>query len=296
MNSDALHVVFFSDGEMLPGLHVALRSLLLNGKTRPFNVHVFSDGLSSGDKATIHETFESCKTEATLSIEEYTPRFPPHANSLHGNRTTYGRLYIADLLPAVESCVYVDADVLIRVDVAEILDQITKHSLLAADGNGVRKHSLDRMLFQKAGLSMDGPCFNAGLLWMNLARWRRTNALETCEQIAKKYPNQFLSADQSLLNVAFHDQFEAFGDKFNTKLTPTSEMPSPDSKGIFHFVGSPKPWDIFGASMHRSYSLWMEVYKETAIGGIRPSRFTSWNRRFRIIRSLHRAYKRRLPK
>lgn len=296
VNDRTINVVFFSDREMLPGLHVALRSLLVSGKTRPFRVHVFSDGLTKKDKDTIRATFDLIGAEATLSIVEYTPRFPPLTNSLHGNRTTYGRLYIADLLPEFESCIYVDSDVLICADVAGILDQITGELLLAADGGGVRKHSLDHMLFQKAGLPMDGFCFNAGVLWMNLAMWRKTSALEKCDQVAAKYPGQFLSADQSLLNVTFHDQFESFGDKFNTKLTPAAEMPSIDEEAIFHFVGSPKPWDLGGAMLHRSYAFWIKEYNKTAIGTIRPSKFTSWNRRIRIANSLYSVSKKRFKK
>ena len=288
-----INVVFFTDREMLPGLHVAIRSLLTSSSTKPFRVTVFAVNLGSKDKSLILKTFEDSGSKSKLEINDFATRSPLSANSLHGNNVTYGRLYIAELLKNESSCVYIDSDVLINVDVAELDFELKTKMLIMADGDGVREYALDRELFIRADLDMAGPCFNAGVLWIDLDKWRSIDASAMCEQISKRYPGQFLSADQALLNVAFHDQFGAFGTHFNKKISPSDPTLGLSETGIFHFVGSPKPWDVFGRYLHNSYTSWEKVYLQTAIGDKRPSSFTTVARRYQIRRSLIKTLLRR---
>ncbi len=140
-------------------------------------------------------------------------------NTLHGNSTAYGRLYLAQLLSGYRRCVYLDCDLIINTSLDPLFRWPLGGALLAGDCTGDRVSSLDKNLFVNAGMRMEGSCFNSGVLVLDLDEWRNSGASELCEATARKFAGQFASADQALLNVAFHDRVVSFGSKFNTFCT-----------------------------------------------------------------------------
>lgn len=290
-----IDVVFFSDRAMLPGLHVSLVSMIQANQNTPLQIHVFTSGVDAAEKLLIQQTVNRSSTNrqqtVSFSIRDYDAKAPPGANALHGNEMTYGRLFIADLLPQLQNCIYLDSDLVIAADLSDLEEASDSEAMLSVDGTGTREHSLDRGLFRDAGLDLTGPCFNAGVLRLNLDRWRAESAFAKCIGVAKQYPGKFLSADQSLLNVAFADDFCAFGSRFNTQLTPSASTITKPENHIYHFVASPKPWDLFGQFIHRNCELWAGYYRQTAIGDVNPRKYRSWSRSYSIRRSILRELK-----
>src|SRR5258708_1850196 len=62
-------------------------------------------------------------------------------------------------------------------------------------------------------------------------------------------------------------------------------------RGIYHFVGSQKPWDLFGSFIHRSYHIWGDL-----IGGSAFSEFRFiikfWREHLRRAFIIRRSYAR----
>jgi lipopolysaccharide biosynthesis glycosyltransferase len=290
LNPNAQAVAFFTDRAMLPGMHVALRSLLLSNRGQGLHIVVFADHLSHSDKLNLLRTHEDVESNNTLAIRDYSPEPLEHANYLRGNATTYGRLYLADLLAGFDRCVYLDADLLIQTSLAPMFALFDGQHLLLADGGKRRAEAQDRKLYENAGLDLDGYCFNAGVLGIDLELWRAMDALTLCKQVAAAYPNQFSSADQAILNVAFHDQFLAFGTRFNCPLYPADPAPAELEERIYHFVGALKPWDPFGKQLHNAYHFWHEIYRETAIGHVAPRQYSSTGKVVRSARQLWKTW------
>src|SRR5690606_25216473 len=114
-------VTFFSDRTILPGTHAALVSLLKNNIAEvPIHIIVFCDELRRKDKADLEKTFiRHQKKHQSIEIREC-PEFKiSAANSLHGNSTAYGRLFIGNLLPKVDKVLYLDCDLIIQKDINE---------------------------------------------------------------------------------------------------------------------------------------------------------------------------------
>lgn len=264
---------------MLPGLHAALVSLARSNPDLPADVFVFGDKVRGRDKTDLHTTWRTTGNTARLHIEDYSP--VAIGNSLHGSATAYGRCYLGELLPDVRACIYLDCDLIINSNLTPLFDRVDADVLLLADCEEWCKDSLDWDLYQQAGLSADSKCFNSGVLAFNLDAWRR-GALERCRAVALQYPGQFRSADQAMLNVAFHAEVAAFGSTFNTPLYPTSPSPSQLESKIYHFVGSPKPWDPGGRNVHNSADIWHAYFLATAIG--KKPLWRYWNAR-RITRT-----------
>ena len=109
---------------------------------------------------------------------------------------------------------------------------------------------------------MDGLCFNSGIMGINLKKWRAQNGFEKCLQTIKKYPNQFLSADQALLNLTFHDDFFVLPKNLNIRAVFSDSIHL--KEGIYHFVGLPKPWNFGMKEYHKGFTLWQEYFKRSS--------------------------------
>src|SRR5689334_14657459 len=113
-------IVFFADTAILPGLHVTLLSLLDSLQTdTDAQIIIFTDHVSNAEKEKLRQTHAIRSRQTKLIFIDYVPKSPEGANSLHGNRGTYGRIYLADLLPETEQCLYLDCDLVVCKPVCE---------------------------------------------------------------------------------------------------------------------------------------------------------------------------------
>lgn len=280
-----LAVVFFTDRAMLPGLHAALRSLLESNIESDFDIIIFCDAVGQKFKDALQHTHELLPSQHKLLIKDFTPPLIKGANSLHGNTTAYGRLYVGELLEGYDKAVYLDSDLIVNCSLNGLFDLLDGNTIFYADGVRERATCLDKQLFINAGMDMGKYFFNSGVLAIDLNRWRSEKVLVKCQEVAKKFPGQFRSADQAILNVAFHDCFGSFGDKYNTTTTTYHVVPEILEDRIYHFIGSPKPWDPLGWYLHRSHHVWHRFYESTAGKNLPTWRYNSLSRTMRTIRS-----------
>ncbi len=290
------NVVFFSDLSCLPGLHVTLLTVLQRlSRPRDVRITVFADHIPEREKRRLRETWALAKSEAELVIRDFVPQAVGDLTSLHGNYTAYGRLFLSSLLPDADQCLYLDCDLIVHMAVDEIFASFDgKHTLLV-NGNGDREFALDRELFIKSGIGLSAPCFNSGVMGIDLALWRARGRDAQIVAAAERYHDLLIAQDQSLLNLVFHDDFFAMGSKINHALNPQDS--GVIAEGVInHLVGSPKPWDLFGSILSNYHGVWLEHYRATAIGAVPMIRYISLVRSVRIAPSLIRSLQRKLLK
>jgi lipopolysaccharide biosynthesis glycosyltransferase len=271
-------IALFADRWILQGLHVTLASLLDHAReSEPFRVVVFGEGLSSRDRALLGQTVSPRLGRHAFDVRDFAMPETSTLKPLRGNYTTYGRLYLPDLLPDSNSCLYLDCDLIVTCSVDLLLARAASDCLIHADGTGVRGDSLDNRSFEQLGLDTSKPYFNGGVLVLNLAEWRAQRISEQCLEFARNHSELLLSADQMVMNAVLGDRFESFGEVFNTAVWPSSPeiAPSDRTGRIFHFVGAPKPWDYLGRFAHRNFSFWLEWVRKTAWFSDAPSRISS---------------------
>jgi len=293
VNDSPLNVVFFSDTAMLPGLHVALWSLWKSYRsTQPLRVTVFCDDVADAEKRLLEQSHQAAGPVGELLISDVIIPDLPGANSLNGNRTAYGRVFLAELLPDADHVIYLDCDLIVSLSIELLAQRLdASQCTLAAGGVQPRYHSLDRQLYERAGLEMKGMAFNSGVLGLNLAQWRAEGRSAEIQRTAARFRGSFASADQALLNTVFAGDFTELPPEFNWAMYPSSPPEFLGKEAIVHFVGSPKPWDVFGSQLHRSYSHWASIYRNTALGGRSPRRYSSLRRTARISKAIWNAWR-----
>lgn len=253
-----MNVAFCINRGGLRGLGVTLTSLFRNC-TAPNTLQLWflCAGLREPEKRAINRLLQVEGFRGRHEFLDFDPAL--HFGSLcslHGDWTTYGRLLLADLIPE-DRILYLDSDLVIEVNVLEVQVHDFNGHPLAAVGGGQVRHTLGQHFYiHKLGLAPDTEYFNAGVLLLNLREWRAKHIQEQCLKLARQYPLELPSHDQSLLNVLLAGNFSKLPAAFNCEWLAHEPKPTQAESMILHFVGSPKPWDPFGSLIHNGYETW----------------------------------------
>ncbi|MEV4948929.1 glycosyltransferase family 8 protein [Streptomyces sp. NPDC053755] len=176
-----------------------------------------------------------------LSDHEFVP---------HLNRNVYGRWFLPELLPPVyRRMIYLDADVLVLGD-ASLLWHVALggHPFAAAQDKGIPYVSSPYGVpdYRELRLSARAKYFNAGVMVIDLDRWRKLRIRERALSYARTHPAMRF-ADQEALNAVAAGRWAEFPRAWNC---PAEDEIFEEGQGarprIIHFLGPGKPW--LGAS------------------------------------------------
>lgn len=175
--------------------------------------------------------------------------------ALQNDWTPYGRLLIPDLLDQ-DKVLYLDTDLIVETDVLKIPINNFQNFGIGAVGSGIMQFTLEKRFYQDIlKLNPNTKTFNSGVLLINNDQWRQNKIKQQLHALADKYPDELLAADQTLLNAFFAGDFYNLPAKYNVTWY-ANKKPGIEHDAIFHFVGSPKPWDYFGKYLHTGYQKW----------------------------------------
>ncbi len=269
-----MDIVFNINNLGLEGLGATLTSLVRNcADTARLKLTFLCSDLKKNDKENITQLLQQENYLGGLNFLDFDARKTfGHLRSLHGDWTAYGRLLIPEKIQS-ESALYLDSDLIVNLDVLELLNFSSDKILSVVCGSSV-KWSLESSFFiEKLKWSEDTNYFNSGVMLFNISKWKKDNIDKKVKQISKKYPDEFLSADQTLLNAVCEGNFSHLPQVFNLAWYPGNIQPENRETAILHFVGSPKPWDLFGKKIHKGYSTWTKY--DTAFWKNRYGRLTA---------------------
>jgi len=291
-------VAFCADSNMEAPLHVAASSLLARtGEGWTVVFHLLLPDFDEARRAKLCRTLD-------LVQRPYEARFlpaPPESmfagfRPLHGNKMAYYRLALPDLIDA-ERLLYVDSDTITFTDVAPLAHLDMAHWAAGFVPRSRVGYYPERAFYARLGLRPETPGLNSGVMLFNLPEWRAQNWTERIFQFCRKYPNDLVAADQTALIATFAGRFAPLDQRYNVHLFSYSAAEDPAQlPGIYHFVGSPKPWDLGGSWIHPAYSLYREglsatVFKENR-NGFRS--LANWQRAYRIRGGYYRTLRNRI--
>ncbi len=244
----------------MEGLGPSMTSLIRNcSDADKLIIWILSADLDNDDKQNIKELLDREGFNGKINFHDFDPiaNFG-HFRSLHGDWTTYGRLLLPEILLDEKEVLYLDADIIVELDVLKLKDNFDfKGYGLAVVKGGEKKYSLENKFYiDVIGLNSNDISFNAGILYFNLDVWRNCQLKKQCMDFGRKYSEYLLSADQTILNVIFNNQVSFLPDSFNCAWPANKDKPKVSENMILHFVGSPKPWDFLGQYLHKGYREW----------------------------------------
>ena len=263
--NDPVHIALASDRRYLPLAAVALCSAAEN-TSRELVIHFLYEDLEEADFA----VFEFLKRYPSVRFvrhrvgSTYLGDWP----AMRWSHATYLRLVLPDLLPELEKIIYIDCDVCVLGDLAELHD-------LDFDGKGVMAVAVKCRPEHARRLGMDaGHYFNAGVLVFSPARWHRERIADRFRQCFSEAADKLKYPDQDILNLVFRDDVRFLHPRWNiitsafrnepVERYSTEEMIEAfRSPGIAHYTGEHKPWALW-MSFHHPFSLAMRRYARLA--------------------------------
>jgi lipopolysaccharide biosynthesis glycosyltransferase len=257
-NEAPIPVVFSADDYFVPYMAALVQSIMDNAR-QPFRYrfYVLHRGISAENQQLLRSQVASAGlqggTGASFSVDFVDVaahikgyRFPSHFLPAE----SYFRLLIPYLFEH-EKVIYLDSDMIVHTDLAELYAVDLGTKLLAAcrddflAGDRGRSHAL------ALGLASHRDYFNAGMLLINRERFSRSIAMDRLLDLAVSRDWRF--CDQDVLNVVCADKTLILAMEWNAMVTMHNEDQFPLSlrqeyrrsranPKITHFAG-PKPWD-----------------------------------------------------
>ena len=199
--------------------------------------------------------------------------------NLFDSWTNYIRIYAPDFC-GEDKFIYSDVDVIFSGDIYS-LHQIDVTKKLIALPGGVpcseRSPKEQKALFNYGRTPQD-LYFGSGLAVVNVLAYRDSQISKKCEEVAARFPEALLLHEQTIWNCVFsNNDIIPIENKWCQCLPINKSDQMPDlMPGIYHFAGSPKPWDLLGEFYHKSYKIWEEEARDAGMY------FQKYNKYFNI--------------
>ena len=243
-NLEVIPIFFAVDDGYMPFLAVALESLIENSsKKYYYSIKVLYTNISEENKKKINKYKRENVNIEFVDLNYYIEKVKDklYTRDYYTN-TTYFRLFIANLYPQYNKAIYLDSDIVVLGDIAELYNQDIGDNLIAAAPDDVIQTI---KVFQEYAEKVVGVAdyrnyFNAGILLMNLDEFRKFN-----------FQNKFLylletikftvAQDQDYLNRLCKGKVKIIDKAWDTMPVGTETLEEKDLK-IVHYNLADKPW------------------------------------------------------
>ena len=218
---DDVVIVFACSESFVPYLSVATQSIVDNASaSRRYDIIVLTRDLSPTSMITLSRQTKGANVgigflDVDAALGDIV--LPHHG---HFRPETYFRLLAPQLLPNVDKAIYLDSDLIVNADIAELYDTDVEGYKLGATRDADTIGQIDGYdesvgPYLENELGMDDPhdYFQAGVLVMNLAELRRTVTPEEFLRISTERMWRWL--DQDVLNKVVNGHYVRVPMKWN---------------------------------------------------------------------------------
>lgn len=254
-----------------------LCSLFENNPGVECRVFLITDGLSEVAREKLSRVTVAYRQR--LDLRAIDPRILQGARVTHHvSVATYFRILIPRILPHdVDKVLFLDSDLIVRGSVAEFYEQPIDGSTHAAVENPLCRERAD---------SLDIPggstYFNAGVLLLNVRRWREEHVSERVLDYINTNVDKLLWWDQDALNATLYGRWRRCRPTWNAQeaffrnlsaselgVTEEELVEARSNPRIVHFTGSCKPWSYY--SQHPFKADYYKYLARTPWRGFQPS-------------------------
>ncbi len=258
-------IFYAADEKYLPYLSVCLTSVKQNAKKGvDYRIYVLHAGVDEAAKEKL----------TSFNDEDFTVEFVDVSNDLkvladrlhmrdYYTFATYFRIFIAELFPQYEKALYLDSDVIVRGDIGELFETELGENLVGAVPDGAVSEIPPFRAYTKEVLGVEPEkYFNAGILVMNLKKFREINFYERFATLLGQYAFT-VAQDQDYLNVLCKDSVVYLPTTWNAM--PTGNHKEGQMPKLIHYNLTAKPWhydDILYQEEFWKYAKQTEYYEE----------------------------------
>ena len=208
-----MHIVFCLDNNYIPYCATTMASVICNNQEQEITFHLFVDGITDANWNTMQKWISGFEGKGILfyNLSEADFKDFPVGNA-YINLTTYFRLVIQDKLPNIDKVLYLDCDTIVNGSLAELWITDMEDYAVA----GVRDRVNDSIrLYNRLRYPMSDGYVNAGVLLINLKKWRECHVFDRAKELAKTMPEALKNHDQDIINAIYHGQILMLPFRYN---------------------------------------------------------------------------------
>lgn len=244
---NTVNLFFACDDAYVPFLQVALTSVKKHrDPSRHYAVRVLHTGISAAGCQRVSDLEEK---GFTIGFYNIAGRMEALSHRLHTrdyySASTYYRLFIPELFPELSKALYLDCDLVLCSDVAELYDVDLGSNLVGAVPDGMVNTLQEMAMYvrNRLGFRDAESYFNAGVLLMNLDAMRAEGFTGMFLELLGRVKFQ-VAQDQDYLNVICRDRVRYLGYEWNTMPTGVqAQQPK-----LIHYNLDGKPWHKDGVA------------------------------------------------
>jgi len=216
-----VHVVTSADNNFAIPLTVMLKSLVMNFKIYSnLIIYILDGGITDENKEKIIKSLDPNKIDIKwIKIDE--SKLKDVKISAHISIATYYRLLIHKLLPNnIDKVVYIDSDTIFNEDISKIWELNIKNApLLAVQDQDANTRFVSSPYglsnYRDLGLDSKSKYFNAGVLLINLKKWRSDDIGSKSIEYARKNAKIIKFHDQDGLNAILSNKWKELDLRWN---------------------------------------------------------------------------------
>ena len=185
-----------------------------------------------------------------IDVKIEKPDWEHFKTAFHINQTTFYRYLIPQYVPA-DKALYLDSDLIVTNDISHLFKlDIDDYYIAAVENRTFKKGS------------------NAGVMLINLKKWRAENITEELIQLTYKKHDEVATADQSIMNMRFGANWYRLNPTYNfqigadknlifykhyDQIAPLHKLPV-----VLHYLMDYKPWNHYNKGRLRD--IWWQYY------------------------------------
>ena len=248
-----INICFATDDNYAKYMGIAITSILRHkSESDNINIYVLDGGISQKNKIKIAKLQNLAKFNITfIKMNDNAFKNYPLRGNPHFTYATYYRLLLPTLLPNVDKLIYLDCDLIVRSSLSTLMNENMYGNLC--------KGVIDVLNFEnQTRLHLD-KYVNAGVLLIDLKKWRENKVETKFKTYLKKHFDEILWNDQDVINAVLKGKIDYIDPRWNTQLTEykggrTEEFRKIGKKAyIMHFISNKKPWKFCKSKYEKYY-------------------------------------------
>lgn len=236
-------IFYACDNAFVKFTAVSIKSLILNSsKEFIYRIYILNTGIDEQLKSNVEELqTENVKikfVDVREKIEKIDAALPLRD---YYSKTTYFRLFIAEMYPEHDKALYIDSDTVVVGNVADLYSVDVEDNYVGACNEQVMVQTevFGNYVEKVLGINRNN-YFNAGILLINCKMWRQENVVKQFVDLLKIY-NFVVTQDQDYLNVICHNKVKWLSQEWNVEVYGEIPVLKKDMK-IIHYIMVEKPW------------------------------------------------------
>ena len=264
MKETIIPIFYACDDAFVKYTVVSMHSLITNASRKyKYVLHILYTEISDEMKNVVNKLADDCFeirfVDVTQYLQSISDKLPLRD---YYSKTTYYRLFIAEMFPDYTKAIYIDSDTVVRGDISKVYLTDIKDAYLGAchEQVMVQIDEYGTYVEKVVGVSRYN-FFNAGLMLINCEQFRLHFVLDKFIDYLHYY-NFVVTQDEDYLNLICKDHVYWLDQRWNTEVFGTLPHPVEQAE-MLHYTMTNKPWhydDCLYGEYFWEYAKQTEVY------------------------------------